>query len=144
MSYGVLLVAVGLAVVQPVAGWTETVVAAKVIKARAIIAAEDLKLVPEVISGGATDPDTIVGGEARVAIYAGQPVRPEDVRPPSVIERNQRLTIAYQKGGLTILAEGRALSRGGIGDTIRVMNSGSKTTVEATIAEDGTAYVHSE
>ncbi|HEY0213102.1 MAG TPA: flagellar basal body P-ring formation chaperone FlgA [Paenirhodobacter sp.] len=133
-----------LALAVPATGWAQTVVAARVIKARTIIASEDLKLVPEAISGGVSDPAFIVGNETRVAVYAGQPIRSEDVGPPTVIDRNARVTIAYQKGGLTILAEGRALGRGGIGDTIRVMNTGSKLTVTATIAEDGIAYVHAE
>lgn len=144
MKVGVLLVLGCLAVAVPAAGWAETLVAARVIKARAILTAEDLKLVPEDIPGGVSDPGAVIGREIRVAVYAGQPIRPEDVAPPTVIERNQRVTVAYRKGGLSILAEGRALGRGGVGDTIRVMNSGSKMTVDATIGDDGVAYVHSE
>lgn len=144
MKPGVLLGIACLAIAVPVAGWAETMVAARVIKARAIVTPEDLKLIPDVIPGGLSDPGAIIGYEIRVAVYAGQPIRAEDVVPPTVIERNQRVMVAYRKGGLTILAEGRALGRGGIGDTIRVMNSGSKMTVDATIGDDGVAYVNSQ
>ncbi|WP_420350739.1 flagellar basal body P-ring formation chaperone FlgA [Paenirhodobacter sp.] len=122
----------------------ETVVAARVLRAQTIIAAEDLKLEPSTVSGALDNPQDAIGFETRVAIYAGQPIRPDNIGPPAIVDRNQKVTLIFRKGGLSIFAEGRALSRGGIGDTIRVMNSASKTTVLATLAPDGAAYVQSQ
>lgn len=122
----------------------ETLVAARVLRAQTILAAEDLKIEPSTVAGALGSPREAIGFETRVAIYAGQPIRPDDIGPPAIVDRNQKITLAFRKGGLTILAEGRALSRGGVGDTIRVMNSTSKATVLATLGEDGTAYVQSQ
>lgn len=122
----------------------ETLVAARVLRAQTILAAEDLKLEPSTVSGALSSSHEAIGMETRIAIYAGQPIKPEDLGPPAIVDRNQKISIAFRKGGLTILAEGRALSRGGVGDSIRVMNSSSKTTVYATLAEDGIAYVQAQ
>ena len=50
-----------------------------------------------------------------MAIYAGRPVRPGDLGPPALVERNQLVPLVYQPGGLAISTEGRALGRGGGG-----------------------------
>lgn len=133
-----------LAGLLPVSALAETVVATRVLRAQTVLSAEDLKLEPSTVAGALQNPSEAIGFETRVAIYAGQPIRPEDIGPPAIVDRNQKVTLAFRKGGLTILAEGRALNRGGIGDTIRVMNSSSKATVLATLAADGTAYVQSQ
>lgn len=142
MRSGAFLVAIAL--LLPSTTMADTLVATRVLKARTIIAAEDLTLARDETPGSLDDPADVIGMETRIAIYAGQPIRPQDVGPPAIVDRNQRIPIAYRKGGLLILAEGRALARGAVGDTIRVMNNDSKATVEATIASDGIAYVHSE
>ncbi|WP_340425144.1 flagellar basal body P-ring formation chaperone FlgA [Yoonia sp. GPGPB17] len=59
----------------------------------------------------------------------------------TVVERNQIVPLLFEKNGLIISTDGRALGRAGPGDTIRVMNIGSRTTVSATIGNDGVAYV---
>lgn len=51
------------------------------------------------------------------------------------------MPLSYRLGALEIRAEGRALSRGGVGDEIRVMNLSSRTTVSGRIAEDGAVHV---
>ena len=114
------------------------------LRAQTILSPEDLKIDSTAIAGALENPNEAIGLETRVAIYAGQPIRPQDLGPPAIVDRNQRVTIVFRKGSLTILAEGRALARGGVGDTIRVMNSASKATVIATLAADGTAYVQTQ
>lgn len=121
--------------------FAETVFAARTIPARTIIAAEDLLSRDIVIPGAAADLADVVGFEARVALYAGRPVRAADVGPPAVIERNQIVPLIYQSAVMTISTEGRALDRAGPGDLIRVMNLSSRNTVTALIGTDGTAYV---
>lgn len=132
------------AALAPVGAPAETLVAARVLRAQTILSPEDLKIDSTAIAGALENPNEAIGLETRVAIYAGQPIRPQDLGPPAIVDRNQRVTIAFRKGSLTILAEGRALARGGVGDTIRVMNSASKATVIATLAADGTAYVQTQ
>ena len=119
----------------------ETVFAARTIPARTIIGAEDVMIRDLAVPGAVTDPGLVVGQEARVALYAGRPVRAGDIGPPAVIERNQIVPLVYRTALMTIATEGRAMDRAGPGDVIRVMNLASRNTVTARIAADGTAYV---
>ncbi|KAF0137940.1 MAG: flagella basal body P-ring formation protein FlgA [Xanthobacteraceae bacterium] len=128
-----------LILVTPVSA--ESVVATRTIRAKALIAPEDLTLVSAELPGALSDPQVAVGQEARVSIYAGKPVRPGDLGPPTLIDRNQVVRLVYVTGGLAISTEGRALGRGSEGDEIRVMNLGSRNTVSGRIGPDGTVYV---
>ncbi|MDD8022852.1 MAG: flagellar basal body P-ring formation chaperone FlgA [Paracoccaceae bacterium] len=125
----------------PLSGQAETVVATRTLPAQTIVSAGDLSLETGDVPGVVSEIGDAVGLETRVTIYPGRPLRRDDLGPPTIITRNQTVTLAYQQGGLRIQTEGRALDRAGIGDTIRVMNIASKSTVMATIAADGTAFV---
>lgn len=129
------------ALLAPVAGWAETLVAARTIRAQELIGPEDLMIRDVDMIGGVSDPAHVIGMEARVALYAGRPIRPGDIGPPSVVDRNQIIPLLYSSGGLTISTEGRALDRAGPGEVIRVMNLSSRTTVSARIDENGAAHV---
>jgi flagella basal body P-ring formation protein FlgA len=128
-----------LALAAPAAA--ESVVATRTIRAKTMIAPEDLTLVSADLPGALGDPSLAVGQEARVAIYAGKPVRPGDLGPPTLVERNQLVTLVYRSGGLAISTGGRALGRGSAGDDLKVMNLGSRSTVTGRIGPDGTVYV---
>lgn len=119
----------------------EMLMAARTIPSHAIITPEDLQIVDGVESGGFSALESVVGKEARVAIYAGRPVRQVDVVAPALIERNQIVTIAYLSDFLSISVEARALGRGGVGDVLRFMNIDSRTTVTGTVLRDGSIQV---
>jgi flagella basal body P-ring formation protein FlgA len=119
----------------------DTVLAARTIPAQTTIMPEDLIVNSRTIPGGVTDPQEIIGMEARVALYAGRPIHAGDVGFPAVVERNQIIALHYNQHGLAISTEGRALGRAGPGDVIRVMNVSSRSTVTAQIGADGAAYV---
>lgn len=119
----------------------ETVVAARTIPAQTVIIDSDIMLSNREIPGVVTDPVQVIGMEARVALFAGRPIRPGDIGFPAVVERNQIIPLYYRQGGLMISTEGRALGRAGPGDLIRVMNISSRSTVTARIGADGAGYV---
>ncbi|OWJ80678.1 MULTISPECIES: flagellar basal body P-ring formation chaperone FlgA [Haematobacter] len=119
----------------------EALVAAHTIRATSVIAPTDLALSAEVVPGALTDPGDAIGFEARVAIYAGRPIRPGDIAPAAVVERNQIVPLAWRKGGLLIRAEGRALGRAAPGEDVRVLNLASRTTVTGIAGPDGTVHV---
>jgi flagellar basal body P-ring formation protein FlgA len=119
----------------------ESLVATRTIRAQTVIGPEDLALVDAALPGAMDDPTLAVGLEARVAIYAGRPVRLQDLGAPALIERNQVVRLVYLSGGLAISAEGRALDRGAEGEMVRAMNLGSRTTVQGRVGPDGTIYV---
>ncbi len=119
----------------------DVVVPARTLPPGALIGPGDLVTRDIDIAGAVDDPAQIIGMEARVALYAGRPVQPGDVGFPAVVERNGIVALVYNRGGLTIATEGRALDRAGPGEVIRVMNLASRSTVSARIGADGTAYV---
>jgi flagella basal body P-ring formation protein FlgA len=125
----------------PQAALADSLIATRIIRAQTMIAPEDVTLVEAVIPGALTSADAAIGQEARVAIYAGRPVRALDLGQPTVIERNQTVALGFLSGGLQIRAVGRALGRGSVGDVIRVMNVASRTTVSGRIAPDGVVLV---
>lgn len=119
----------------------EVLVPVRTIPAQSVIGPVDIQVSDLVVPGAMTDPDAVIGMEARVALYPGRPIQPGDLALPATVERNAILPLVYAAGNLHIATEGRALDRAGPGDVIRVMNLASRTTVTARIGADGVAYV---
>jgi flagella basal body P-ring formation protein FlgA len=88
-----------------------------------------------------SDPSQIAGYEARTNLFAGRPIRPGDIGPPAIIERNQLVSLVYSSNGLLISTEGRAMERGGVGDQLRAMNLASRSTVYGTVDPSGAIHV---
>ncbi len=118
-----------------------SVVATRTLRAQTVITEADVTLAEEGVPGALDDMGQVIGLETRIAIYPGRPIMAADLVAPAIVERNQVVPLAYRNGGLSIVTEGRALDRGGIGTAIRVMNATSKLTVFATLGADGVAYV---
>jgi len=125
----------------PGAAWADSVVAARTIRSQAILTPADVTMVSADLTGALSDPDSVIGMEARVVLYAGRPIRPADIGPPAIVERNQIVMVYYRHGALHIMMEGRTLARAGVGDRLRVMNLESRNTVTGTVAEDGSIVV---
>lgn len=119
----------------------ESLVAARTIRALSVLGPEDVTLVSAALPGALADPADAVGLEARVTLHAGRAIRPADLGPPALVERNQVVPLLYRSGGLTIAAEGRALGRGGAGDLLRVMNLASRNVVMARVGPEGALWV---
>lgn len=122
-------------------GRADTVVATRTLRAQTVIGAEDVALAASTVAGALIALDEAIGQETRTAIYAGRVIRVDDIGPPALIERNQIVSLVYRRGPLSILAEGRALGRGGVGDSLRVINIASRATVTGLVAPDGTLTV---
>jgi len=119
----------------------ETVVANGTIRSMALIGPADVRLIEGDTPGAVADLAAAIGMEARVNLYPGRPIRPGDLRPPAVINRNEIITLQYYANGLLIVTEGRALDRAGIGERLRVLNLASRTTITATVLNAGIAAV---
>lgn len=119
----------------------ETMTAARLVRAASVITEADLLISTAAVPGALGADARIVGLEARVTLYPGHPIRPEDVGPAALIDRNQPVVLIFRQGGLTILADARSLSRGAAGDVVRVMNLSSRTTVFGRVEPDGTVLV---
>lgn len=125
----------------PLPSAAETLVAARTIRSQAILTEADVTIVTGTIPGTLQIAEEAIGYETRVVLYAGRPIRPSDIGPPAIIERNQVVTLLFQRGNLTIAADARALGRGGIGDVLKVMNLASRSTVSGVVQPNGTIMV---
>ena len=110
----------------------------RTLRAGTIIASGDLAL------RGETDAELLsdlVGLELRRAVYAGRAVARSDLGPPTLVRRNDIVTILYRAGGLSLRTEGRALGAGGAGERIEVMNLDTRLTVRAVVTSVGLVEV---
>jgi flagella basal body P-ring formation protein FlgA len=119
----------------------ETVVAAGTIRGASLILPSDVATVEGATPGALSDMGDAVGMEARVNLYPGRPIRPGDLRPPAIVERNEIVSLRYNHGGLLIMTEGRALDRAAEGESLRVINLSSRQTVTAVASAPGLVIV---
>lgn len=136
------LLAAALLACAHVAG-AETLVAARTLPARTLLAPDDLARGAEPVAGALSDPDEALGLETRVTLYAGRPIRPGDIGPPALVERNQIVTLAYRQGAIEIRAEGRALGRAALGEPVRVINLASRNVLSGRVTGAGRVGVGS-
>lgn len=120
---------------------SDTVVAARTLRAQSIVGPSDITIVAGDVIGTYVSREEVIGLEARNVLYAGRPVRIDDLGPPAIIDRNQIVSVIYDTGGMRILAEGRALGRAGVGDVLRVMNLASHTVISGKVQENGQVNV---
>jgi flagellar basal body P-ring formation protein FlgA len=129
---------------MPLPAMAESYVALRTIPARSVLLISDMTGVDAEIAGAVTDAQAIVGREARVTVFAGQPIRTEDFAAPIIVERNQIVALIYSAGGLQIGLEGRALDAGRADEVIRVMNLASRAVVHGTVTDAGIVQVGSD
>ncbi|WP_420004684.1 flagellar basal body P-ring formation chaperone FlgA [Arenibacterium sp. LLYu02] len=134
-----LLALIGILLAQTAVA--DIIVPVRTIRAKEIIAAEDLVYKNMEAPGALDQPADIIGQEARIALYAGRPIHLGDIGAPAIIDRNDLVKIVFRQGGLEIATEGRSLGRGAEGDYIRVMNLASRTTITGRVRADGSIEV---
>jgi len=115
----------------------DTVIAAGTIRGQSLILANDVALIEGITPGALSSLEAAIGMEAAVNLYAGRPIRPGDLRPPAIVDRNALVTLRYDHGGLIVVTEGRALDRAARGEALRVLNLTSRTTVTGWAAAPG-------
>jgi flagellar basal body P-ring formation protein FlgA len=126
----------------PLSARAEALVSTHVLRAGSVIAEADVTLVDAEIPGAVTAMTEAVGQEVKATIYAGRPITRDNIGPEAVVVRNQIVALVYSRSGLAIMAEGRAMARGGVGEQIKVMNTSSHTTVLGVIGADGMVRVN--
>lgn len=130
-----------LLICLPLPSIAETLVATQTIRSHTLLMPEHLGVSAATVPGALSHPDQAIGQEARVILYAGRPIRPGDIGPAAIIERNQIVTLRYRSHALSIATEARALGRAGPGDVLRVMNLASRTTVSGVVSPQGDVIV---
>lgn len=119
----------------------DVVVPTRTIRANAIITEIDVGIKAGELANGFDRVRDVIGQEARTTLYAGRPIRVDEIGPPALVERNQIVSLRFQSTGLVITTEGRSLERGGVGDRVRIMNLASRATLFGQIQPDGSVQV---
>lgn len=114
--------------------------ASRNLPAGTVISAADLRAIDSK-TPGLTDPSQAIGLQTRITIYEGRPIQASLLQTPKLVSRNQIVQLAFERGALRIVSDGRALDEGAAGDLIRVMNLGSRNTITARVNPDGTLSV---
>jgi flagella basal body P-ring formation protein FlgA len=78
-----------------------------------------------------------LGMQMRKSARAGQYLRMADLAKPDLVQRDQNVTLIYETNGLYLTMRGKALDGGSEGDTVSVMNTQSKRTVQGTVTGPG-------
>ena len=93
------------------------------------VTVKDMNLADDVV----VDEADIIGYVTRHTIRPGQIFRNHNVERPTVIERGTLITIVWDVPMMSLSAKGQATEAGGMGDIIRVVNTGSKTAIFAEV-----------
>ncbi|HTQ14908.1 MAG TPA: flagellar basal body P-ring formation chaperone FlgA [Rhizomicrobium sp.] len=76
----------------------------------------------QVQPGVVTSMNALDGMQTRRLLRAGEPVRPDDVRKPILVTKGQTVTMTFDAPGITLTATGKALTEGGLGETVTIQN----------------------
>ncbi|WP_172649475.1 flagellar basal body P-ring formation chaperone FlgA [Thiolapillus brandeum] len=102
------------------------------------VARRNLAKLPQ---GYFVDPGKLIGMKLKRNMSAGQPLTPATVKAQTVIKRGQQVMLISGSQGVSVRMQGKALSKGALGDLIRVRNLSSKHIVEGTVTADGEVLV---
>lgn len=92
---------------------------------------------------GIVEVDRLVGQEVRRGLNAGQQVRASDLRTPLAVAKNAVVTMKLQTPRMQLTSKGKALEDGSVGDTVRIMNTQSKTVIEGVVTSMNTVLITS-
>lgn len=88
-----------------------------------------------------TDATRLIGQEVRRGTGAGQPLRGSEIRSPIIVSKGSTVTMILQTPKMQLTSKGRAMEDASIGDTVSIMNTQSKTVIEATVVGANTVQV---
>ncbi|HEY4123051.1 MAG TPA: flagellar basal body P-ring formation chaperone FlgA [Rhizomicrobium sp.] len=90
-----------------------------------------------------TSMSDLSGMQARRYLRAGELVMASDVRKPIIVTKGQTVTMTFDAPGVSLTATGRALSEGGMGESVTVVNPVSFRQVMATVTGPATVRADS-
>lgn len=95
----------------------------------------------QVFASTITSSQALVGQQTTRALIAGQPINRLHVRPVPLVVRESAVTVLYERGSVTLTGRADALEDGQLGQSIRVRNPASRTTLVATVSGPGMVTV---
>jgi flagella basal body P-ring formation protein FlgA len=118
-----------------------------VVPSRDIVRGEiiaDSDLTYQAIAGAQMKADLVTsmneldGMQTRRFLHMGEPVRSDDVRPPVLVTKGSTVTMNFDAPGITLTAIGKAMTEGGLGETITVLNPISYRQITGVVTGAGT------
>ena len=90
-----------------------------------------MKSVPagNVFAGTIKDASELSGMQAARALAAGVPLTKLQVKPMADVQSGALVSLLYRAPGVELSGSGQALQAGRVGDSIKVLNPGSRATV---------------
>jgi flagella basal body P-ring formation protein FlgA len=88
------------------------------------------------------DMQMAVGLEVRRALKAGQALLTADLKQPTIIRKGEPVKIVYVSAGVRLSVDGIAQNEAAKGESVRVLNSYSKRTIDAVAEASGEARVN--
>jgi flagella basal body P-ring formation protein FlgA len=89
------------------------------------------------VSGIVTSMDQLTGMQARRVLRAGEPLRGDDVRRPILVIKGSTVTMSFDAPGVTLTAIGKAMSEGGLGETVTILNPASYRQITGVVTGSG-------
>ena len=80
----------------------------------------------------------LTGMAARRSLRPNSPIRINDVEKPRIVKKNALVSVVYKVGTLNITFRGRALEDGALGETVSVLNSRSRRTIQTIVTAPNT------
>jgi flagellar basal body P-ring formation protein FlgA len=90
-----------------------------------------------VMNGTVMNKGDLVGLQARRFLRMGENVRLEDVRHPVLVSKGTTVTMSFEAPGIVLTASVKAMSEGGMGDTVTVQNPASYRQISAVVIGPG-------
>jgi len=84
-----------------------------------------------------TSTSGIAGQAAKRPLRAGTPLFAYDLKKPVVVKKGELVMVVYALPGIELTTQGQAQSDAGKGDTIAVLNTRSRRTIEARVTGPG-------
>ncbi|MES2713410.1 MAG: flagellar basal body P-ring formation chaperone FlgA [Pseudomonadota bacterium] len=110
-----------------------------------VVGAPDAQLIrmraERVRPGTAARLEDAVGKQLRRPVGAGIALMSADLGPPSLVGRNEPVTLILEAPGLSLAAAGRAMETGALGQVVPVMNLASRLIVEGRVVGPGRVRV---
>jgi flagella basal body P-ring formation protein FlgA len=113
--------------------------------AGAVISAADIQMRPVSLrsgdASGFADPAQLIGMQLNRQSREGMLLKPADVSTPTMIARNDLVTIYFRQGPMTLTVKGQAITNAAAGAPVQVLNLMSKRVITATALAAGAVEV---
>jgi flagella basal body P-ring formation protein FlgA len=134
------LFAFAMIVAYPAFGGVRVVVPNHDIPRGQVIAENDMtytQINGQLMSGIATSLGDVVGLETRRTLRAGETLRLSDLRHPVLVAKGSTVTMVFEAPGVVLTATGRAMSEGGLGETVTIQNPASYRQISGIVIGPG-------